>query len=32
MFPFVEFFPIEGGDHVTVLHLARDKIIRWMSQ
>jgi uncharacterized protein len=29
-FPFVEFFAIEGADHVSVLNHARDKIIDWM--
>src|SRR5438552_18371249 len=30
-FPFIDFFPVEGADHVTVLSEARDKIIRWMN-
>ena len=29
-FSFVQFFPIEGADHVSVLTIARDKIIDWM--
>jgi pimeloyl-ACP methyl ester carboxylesterase len=31
-FPFVQFFPIDGADHVSVLTTARDKIIDWMNQ
>jgi pimeloyl-ACP methyl ester carboxylesterase len=30
-FPFIEFFAIEGADHVSVLSYAHDKIIRWMN-
>ncbi len=30
-FPFIDFFPIEGTDHVSVLSEAHDKIIRWMN-
>ncbi len=30
-FPFVEFFAISGADHVSVLTIAHDKIIRWMN-
>jgi hypothetical protein len=30
-FPFVDFFPAEGANHVSVLSEARDKIIRWMN-
>ena len=30
-FPFVDFFPIKGADHVTVLNHARDDIINWMN-
>jgi len=30
-FPFIDFFPVEGADHVSVLSEARDKIIRWMN-
>jgi uncharacterized protein len=31
-FPEVEFFPISGGDHVSVLQLGREQIIAWMNQ
>jgi pimeloyl-ACP methyl ester carboxylesterase len=31
-FPFVEFFAIQGADHVSVLNHAHDKIIDWMNQ
>ena len=31
-FPFVEFFAVEGADHVSVLNHARDKIIQWMNK
>jgi hypothetical protein len=31
-FPFVEFFAIEGADHVSVLNHAHDKIIDWMNR
>ncbi len=31
-FPFVEFFPIEDADHVSVLNHAHDKIIDWMNR
>ena len=31
-FPFVEFFAVEGADHVSVLNHARDKIIQWMNR
>jgi pimeloyl-ACP methyl ester carboxylesterase len=31
-FPFVDFFPIEGADHVSVLTLGRDQMIRWMNR
>jgi pimeloyl-ACP methyl ester carboxylesterase len=30
-FPFIDFFPIEGANHVSVLSEAHDKIIRWMN-
>jgi pimeloyl-ACP methyl ester carboxylesterase len=30
-FPFIDFFPVEGADHVSVLSEAHDKIIRWMN-
>jgi len=30
-FPFVEFFPVEGANHVSVLSEAHDRIIRWMN-
>jgi len=30
-FPFIEFFPIDSADHVSVLSEAHDKIIRWMN-
>src|SRR5437764_7498171 len=30
-FPFIEFFAIDGADHVSVLSYAHDKIIRWMN-
>jgi pimeloyl-ACP methyl ester carboxylesterase len=30
-FPFIDFFPVEGANHVTVLSEAHDKIIRWMN-
>ncbi|PYK66344.1 MAG: hypothetical protein DME45_12790 [Verrucomicrobia bacterium] len=30
-FPFIDFFPVEGADHVGVLSDAHDKIIRWMN-
>jgi pimeloyl-ACP methyl ester carboxylesterase len=30
-FPFIDFFSIEGADHVGVLSEAHDKIIRWMN-
>jgi len=30
-FPFVEFFAVEGTDHVTVLNHAHDDIINWMN-
>ena len=29
-FPFIDFFPVEGANHVSVLSEARDKIVRWM--
>ena len=29
-FPFIDFFPVEGADHVSVLSEAHDKIVRWM--
>ncbi len=31
-FSFVEFFPVTGADHVGVLAIARDPIIRWMQE
>jgi pimeloyl-ACP methyl ester carboxylesterase len=31
-FPFVDFFPIEGADHVSVLTLGRDQMISWMNR
>ena len=30
-FPIIDFFPVEGANHVTVLSQAHDKIIRWMN-
>jgi uncharacterized protein len=30
-FPSIDFFPVEGANHVTVLSEAHDKIIRWMN-
>jgi len=30
-FPFIDFFPVEGANHVSVLSEAHDKIIRWMN-
>lgn len=30
-FPFVEFFPIKGADHVSVLNHAHDDIVNWMN-
>ena len=30
-FPFIDFFPVEGANHVTVLSNAHDQIIRWMN-
>ena len=29
-FPFIDFFPVEGADHVSILSEAHDKIVRWM--
>jgi uncharacterized protein len=29
-FPFIDFFPVEGATHVSVLSEAHDKIIHWM--
>ena len=31
-FPFVEFFPVKGADHVSVLNHAHDEIINWMNE
>jgi pimeloyl-ACP methyl ester carboxylesterase len=31
-FPAVDFFPVEGANHVTVLDQARDQIIDWMNR
>jgi len=31
-FPFVEFFPVKGADHVSVLNHAHDDIINWMNR
>ncbi len=31
-FPFVEFFPIAGADHVSVLNMAHDRLIHWMNE
>lgn len=31
-FPFVEFFPVERADHVSVLNHAHDQIIAWMNR
>ena len=31
-FPATDFFPVYGGDHVTVLDLAREQIIAWMNR
>jgi pimeloyl-ACP methyl ester carboxylesterase len=30
-FPFIDFFPVNGADHVGVLSKAHDQIIRWMN-
>jgi hypothetical protein len=30
-FPFIDFFPVEDANHVSVLSEAHDKIIRWMN-
>ena len=30
-FPFIDFFPVEGANHVSVLSEAHDKIIYWMN-
>ena len=30
-FPFIDFFPVEGANHVSVLSEAHDQIIRWMN-
>src|SRR5947207_4902956 len=30
-FPFIDFFPVEGANHVCVLSEAHDQIIRWMN-
>jgi pimeloyl-ACP methyl ester carboxylesterase len=30
-FPFIEFFPVENADHVSVLNHGHDKIIEWMN-
>jgi alpha-beta hydrolase superfamily lysophospholipase len=30
-FPFIDFFAVEGANHVSVLSEAHDKIIRWMN-
>jgi len=31
-FPFVEFFAIDGADHVSVLNTGHDKIVDWMNR
>ena len=31
-FPFAEFFPVKGADHVSVLNHAHDEIINWMNK
>jgi hypothetical protein len=31
-FPRIKFFPVAGGDHVTVIELARDQIIASMAK
>jgi pimeloyl-ACP methyl ester carboxylesterase len=31
-FPFIEFFPIKGAGHMSVLTRAHDKIIDWMNR
>jgi len=31
-FPFIEFFAVDGANHVGVLSEAHDKIIHWMKQ
>jgi pimeloyl-ACP methyl ester carboxylesterase len=31
-FPFIEFFPIDGADHMSALTRAQDKIIDWMNR
>ena len=30
-FPFVEFFAIDGADHVSVLNVGHNKIVDWMN-
>lgn len=31
-FPMTDFFPVDGGDHVSVIDLAREQIIAWMNR
>ena len=31
-FPGIDFFPVEGADHGTVVRFAQDKIVSWMSR
>jgi pimeloyl-ACP methyl ester carboxylesterase len=31
-FPFVEFFPVAGADHVGVLNAGHDRIVQWMKR
>jgi len=31
-FPAIDFFPVEGADHGTVVHFAKDKVIAWMTR
>ena len=31
-FPAIDYFPIEGADHVTVFDMAREQIIAWMNR
>jgi hypothetical protein len=28
----IDFFPVEGGDHVSVLTVAHDRVIEWMNR
>jgi pimeloyl-ACP methyl ester carboxylesterase len=31
-FPAIDFFPVEGADHVTVMTIAHDQIVQWMTR